>query len=376
MANILDSYLDILQGPMRGLGKGRFDIAASITKGLRNPIGSAEINKLYGSPDAFMESYKNLEGVYKSFLAKEMPKNMSVAQKRMLQAAQSSPVMNFSLIKDMGNRRILNEMIRGNDLLNVEGLLRQVGPPSIPLPSSNLITEAARYGIDARSANHYAADLINSLTISIDPTKEGARAFGFGTSGLPTAKTLENMGRTREILDSIVSSGRNAKILTIDTETSGLGALSEVRSLAGTEMQIGGLPGAGRDTPVLSAHFSTKEMQMITVPEAGGGTTNLAKAAFNYESSIDTFAGSLEMRDLLTPEGRLGAVEDYKNIFRRMTQNDFILFHNAKFDVEKISTSVFNLGEDFFKDAEAANLFKGFQTMVEERKSNQQFGLS
>jgi len=101
MANILDSYLDMLQGPMSGLGKGRFDIAASITKGLRNPIGAAEINRLYGPADQFMEKYKNLEDTYKIFLAREMPKNMSIAQKRMLEAAQSSPVMNFSLIKDM-----------------------------------------------------------------------------------------------------------------------------------------------------------------------------------------------------------------------------------------------------------------------------------
>ena len=101
MANILDSYLDMLRGPMSGLGKDRFDIAASITKGLRNPMGATEINSLYGPADQFMESYRNLEGVYKNFLAKEMPKNMSIAQKRMLEAAQSSPVMNFSLIKDM-----------------------------------------------------------------------------------------------------------------------------------------------------------------------------------------------------------------------------------------------------------------------------------
>ena len=261
-------------------------------------------------------------------------------------------------------------MIRGNELLNIEGLLTQVGPPSIPLPSSNLITEAARYGIDTRGANHYAADLINSLTISIDPTKEGARAFGFGTSGLPTSTTLQNMGKTRQLLSDVIASGRNAKIITLDTETSGLGAFSEVRSLAGTEMEVGRLPGARVQTPAFSAHFSTREMQMITVPKAGGGTTNLAEAAFKYESSVDTFAGSLDMRNLLTPEGRLGAVEDYKNIFRRVTQNDFALFHNAKFDVEKIQTSVFSLGEDFFKDSEAADLFKGFQNMVEERKSN------
>jgi hypothetical protein len=263
-------------------------------------------------------------------------------------------------------------MIRGGDLLNIEGLLNQVGAPSIPLPSSNLITEAGRYGVDTRGANHYAADLINSLTISIDPTKEGARAFGFGTSGLPSSTTLQNMGRTREILDDIVSSGRNAKIITLDTETSGLGAFSEVRSLAGTEMEITGRGVGGVQTPVFSAHFSTREMQMITVPKAGGGSTNLAEAAFKYESSVDTFAGSLEMRDLLTPEGRLGAVDDYKNIFRKITENDFALFHNAKFDIEKIQTSVFGLGEDFFRDAEAADLFKGFQNMVEERKSNQQ----
>jgi hypothetical protein len=105
MANILDAYLDLLEGPMRGIGKDRFDIAASITKGLRNPIGAAEINRLYGPADQFMENYKNLEGVYKNFLSQEMPKNMSIAQKRMLEAAQSSPVMNFSLIRNMRKQK-------------------------------------------------------------------------------------------------------------------------------------------------------------------------------------------------------------------------------------------------------------------------------
>jgi len=370
MANFLDEYLKLLELPMRGLSADRSDIAAKISRGLRNPIGSAEINRMYGSSDDFMERYKNLEGIYKNFLAQEMPKNMSIAQKRMLEAAQSSPVMNFSLIKNINNRTQLKNLIQSDELLNMEGVLKKFGAPSQPLPSSNLFTAAGRYGIDVRNANHHAANLLNSLTISIDPTKEGVRAFGFGTSSLPSSQTLENMGKTRQILDDIVSSGRNAKIMTLDTETSGLGPLSEVRSLAATEIQFGNMPGAGVNDPVFSAHFSTREMQMITVPEAGGGTTNLAKAAFNYERTVDTFGASLDMKDLLTPEGRLGAVEQYKNVFRKMADNDFLLFHNAKFDIEKIHTSIFSLGEDFFKDAEAANLFEGFQTMVKERKSN------
>jgi hypothetical protein len=367
MANILGDYLDMLALPMRGLSIDRSDVASKITKGIRNPIGSADIKRVYGSSDDFMKRYQNLEDVYKVFLAQEMPENISVAQKRMLDAAQSSPVMNFSLIKNMANRSELKRMLT-DDILNMEGLLRRVGPPSTPLPSSNLITGAARYGIDTRNANHYAANLLNSLTISIDPTKEGARAFGFGTSGLPSSTTLENMGKSKQMLADIVASGRNAKVLTLDTETSGLGAFSEVRSLAATEMEVGRF-GAGNSNPVLSAHFSTREMQMITVPEAGGGTTNLAKAAFDYEGSIDALP--VNLRDLLTPEGRLAAVDDYKNIFRSMVDNDFVLFHNAKFDIEKISTSVFSLGDDFFRDAEAANLFEGFQGMIKQRKGNQ-----
>ena len=374
----LNEYLDMLDLPMQRLARGRSDVAAKISRGIRSPIGSTEINRVFGSSDNFMAEYVNLEGIYQNFLRQEMPNNMSVAQTRMLKAAQSSPVMNFSLIRNYKNRRELIDTVKGPGLLNMEGLLRDIGPPSIPLESSNLITGAGRYGIDTRNANHHAANLLNSLTISIDPTKEGARAFGFGTSGLPSSITLENMGKSRQLLADIIASGRNARVVTVDTETSGLGAFSEVRSLATTEMEIsrsatGGFQ-SGSSNPIMSAHFSTKEMQMITVPESGGGTRSLAQATYDMETALETSPRGL--RDLLTPEGRLAAVDDYKNIFRNMIDNDFIMFHNAKFDIEKISTSVFGLGDDFFGDAEAANLFESFQGMVKERKSNQQFRFS
>ena len=382
MANILDNYLNLLEGPMQGLNINRFDISQMITRGVRNPIGSAEVNELYGSSDDFMERYKEIEKIYKFYLGKEMDNNVSIAQKRMLDAAQSSPIMNFSLIRNRGNRNQLIELIRGSDGLNMEGLLTTIGPPSTPLPSSNLVKEAGKYGVDTRSANHHAANLLSSLTISIDPTKQGAAAFGFGTSALPSSTTLENMGNTRQRISDIIASGRNVKIQTLDTETSGLGGFSEVRSIAATEMEISS-PGtsgrliSGTSNPVASAHFSTREMQMITIEQNSTGLrTSLAEAAFETEKGVDSFSGSLKMRDLLTPEGRLAAVDDYKNIFRGMANNDFILFHNAKFDIEKITSSVFNLGEDFFGDAEAAGLFKNFQGMVEQRKSNQQLRFS
>ena len=368
MANILDNYLNMLmQGPM--MGSDRFEVATRITKGIHNPIGKRQIEKLYGSSDEFMERFKNIEDFYKSFLAAEMGTNTSIPHKRMLEAAQASPIMNFGLIKNRTNRAILDGLFMGTSGINMEGILANIGAPSIPLQSSNLISEAGRYGIDTANADHFAATLLSSLTISIDPTKQGVRAFGVGRTAIPTSKTLENMGKTRQRLQDIVSSGRAPVIMTLDTETSGVGPLSDIRSLALTRMEFDSTLQGGTNTPVFSTHFTNPEMQKVSVYDRlNNKFANLADVAFETEKSGDFFESTLRMSDLTTPQGRLEAVDSYKQALRLITapEVDLLQIQNAKFDIEKIQTSIFTLGEDFFGDTEAADLFKGFQTMVEE----------
>ena len=237
-----------------------------------------------------------------------------------------------------------------------------------PLPSANLFRAAARYGVELGDSNHPMMHLLNSLTMNIDPNKVGAEAFNFGTSSLPTAKSLENMGKTKSILDSIKASKSNVRIITMDTETSGLGLYSQVRSLAASSLEIN--PGGSYGMMSLfDAHFNTAEMASVQIATGSGVGEGLGGFIAKQESKVarESFGILSTESNLLTEQGRRQASQVYHDIFKQVGEHDLMMFHNAQFDIGKILTTVYGIDE-FFEDAERVKALKNFESMVAEGK--------
>lgn len=243
------------------------------------------MNRVFGSEAEFMKRYQNFNNVYKMSLAKELDSTaISAGQRRMIQAAMDSPVINLNLIRNVKERQNLVSMLR-NNVLDIESMIKNFGAPGLGLPSSNLYRGAARYLVDQGSSNHPILSLINSLTFNIDKTKTGVAAFDIGKSNLPSFSALKNATeQSKRITDpkasifSKPSGSRPVRILTFDVETSGLGIYDQVRSLAASAMEV---DSSSKTSPFtirekLNAHFTTPEMGRYTMRDPSGRMTKLS----------------------------------------------------------------------------------------------------
>lgn len=206
MKNLLETFKSKLKTPLMGLGYGEEQIAALVTKNIKQPMTAARASRMYGGADEFMSKYANFENLYLKALDEELlSTHISAGQRRMLAAAKGSPSINLNLISNYNTRKSLVSQLKGTGLLNVEGLIKNFGAPGVPLPSSNIYRASGRYMVDFRdTTRHPILSLVNSLTFNIDPKKGGADAFSFGVSNLPSSSALKSMyenGRNVRVID-------------------------------------------------------------------------------------------------------------------------------------------------------------------------------
>lgn len=123
--NPIEKLSRLLKTPLSGFGKNASEVSASIVKNLKNPIGSdmGLVNKVVGSETEFLSQYQNFEEVYKKFLKQELQSTLiSSGERRQIQAAIDSPVINLRLIRNFQNRKQLTNMFR-NDVLKLESAI-------------------------------------------------------------------------------------------------------------------------------------------------------------------------------------------------------------------------------------------------------------
>jgi hypothetical protein len=372
--NLFNQLSKSLTIPLSGFGISAENVSAHISRNLKNPIGHSSsqkaLTRLYGSEQEFMANYQNFEQAYKISLAKELDSTaIGASQRRMIQAAIDAPVVNLNLIRNVSERNNLKDLLRTN-VLNLEGLVKNFGAPGIPLPSSNLFRASSRYLVDQRGgAVHPAVSLINSLTMNINPEKAGIDAFSFGVSNLPSSSALSQSFETsRRLLSStgkLFDTTKPVKIFTFDVETSGLGIYDQVRSLAASTMTLEDGKFNRNNADGFSTHFLTPQMQQYTMRDASGKTSRLGSFVYGIESLKDKDGTMLDtLVDLNTTQGRMQAVDQYKDFLRRATDADIIAGHNIQFDIQRTNMSIAGLPE-FFKDKEAVSLLKKFNQMSE-----------
>lgn len=372
MANLFDKLTSSLVTPLSTFGVSGVDqVAARISQNLRNPVSAgANLQRVFGSADEFMARYENFNSVYKMALTKELESTaITTAQKRMIQTAIDSPVINLNLVRDMKQRQNLISMLR-NNVIDFDSLIKNFGAPGLGLPSSNLYREAAKYLVDQRSgSNHPILTLINGLTLNINSKAAGIDAIDFGKSNLPSVDALRNAYNQSQKLSSTTdklftrgTARKPVKIMTFDVETSGLGVYDQVRSLAASTMQVDHLGTVSHTADGFSTHFITPQMQQYTMKGSTGGTTRLGTGVYQMEKQVGDMA-----YDLTTAQGRKEAAAMYKKFFQQAVQADIVAGHNVQFDIQKTVMSASALDE-FFEDKEAVNAMKAFQKMAEEGK--------
>lgn len=278
MSNFFENLSKTLTIPLAGFGdRTASQVSARIAQNLRSPLGSqapGTIERVFGSEDEFMKRYQNFNNLYKVALKKELESTaISTGQKRMINAAMDAPVINLNLIRNVRERQNLVSMLR-NNVVDVENLISNFGAPGIGLPSSNRYRGAARYLIDQRKSNHPLLALVNSFTFNIDPTKEGAEAFGIGRSNLPSFSALKSAAERSKQMSSgskalgLLGTGKT-KIVTFDVETSGLGIYDQIRSLAASSLEIDST-GKLEIEGLINEHFTTPQMGKYTMADPSG----------------------------------------------------------------------------------------------------------
>lgn len=349
------------------------------------------IRRLFGAPDEFLERYKNFTTLYNQSLDKELTNPaLSPVKRRLINLQKNLPTMNLNLLS-FQSKSILEQMMTGPEIANIEGMLNNFGTPASLFPSENIYRLSGKMLTDRTSGSHPYITWMDGQTISIDPMGKGVSAIGMGKTTIPTYETLKatfENERGGALLGKIIEdirSGGPKSVFTFDVESGGLGVFSPVRSLGGMSMDLGadtlGNLTMSNIESTLAYQFATKDTRGLTYVDAvatGRSPKDLAELIFQRESeALDKFhdiitrsggvnaTDAQELLDLSTKEGRQKAAKSYKNFFEKALERDYIAGQNVQFDMQRIMLSA-GLLDEFYTDKESMTLLQQFGQMAKD----------
>jgi hypothetical protein len=373
MANLFDLHAQGLIKPlsqMRNMGSSLpVDAASMIAKNMDKPVSSGlGLTEIWGTPDIFLEKYKNINDTYLQLLDQELTApGISEVKRRMLEVHKNAPSMNFRVLSYQ-NQQTMKEMLRGTDGMNIEALIAQHGAPGMLLPSENQYRLNGRILTDNSRGRHPFIEFLNSLHFSTDTRIPGINSIDIGYSNLPSYEALKSAYEQgpdlTKVMQQIQNSRRAAKLFIYDTETTGLGVFSKVRNLGAVSTTVNLSPSGamqfGNMNTIISTHMASSEMaEMIAVQPGSRMKIPYSEYAFGKEKVLPTD----ELFDLSTKEGRLKSVNAYKNFFESALQHDYIVGHNINFDIQKVMMSA-SLIEEFHADDDAVRLMVDFAEKI------------
>lgn len=244
-------------------------------------------------------------------------------------------------------------------VLQMETLLSEAGVPNMEFPSGNLYRSLIKY--DTENFQHPAITLLNRMMFNIDPSKEGLEAFNFGGSSLLQADILENISF---MSGQKIEAGK--RILTFDTETTGVMKDSQVRQFAyqieettadGSRVLIDPITG--------NRAIGSQGMQVASFANP---QMNLARASISGQSMpLSDFVAKLEGRtNLEMGEGGINFVTEAKKMMTTMLNVDHVAGHNVLFDVGVFGRTLENL-DAFHQDSEAVDLLNQFYGKIRQK---------
>ena len=378
------------------------------------------------SPQGYIEALKNLSKEYIEAL--KDPRNRSAAgnlrfrgltEEALRESAEllvQSENLNLSLLnKDVADQIYTNYR---KSAIHIDETFKQLGMPSISLPSESPYKHFLRYLIDPYGGGVNPSEgihpmVLNLMRTSYNPSHDASSIEDFST-GRNRMRSPFSLGRLHErskkffpegVPSSLKESsskpmnhlgfdrGQTYTILTWDTETTGLTPESQIREIALVRRTVR-YDDSGKmvnvDQPQVistrSKSFKSKLMDIAGyVDPEDGSSVPLSEAAFIAErggkDKVDP-AELAKFRAAFEDEG-VEAVSEFKEILRYFTNEDNVLGletgagiknlriegHNAEaFDLDKLISTMDRLPA-FHKDPEGKALLKKFLNLRSQNSS-------
>ena len=335
LQTLLQSLNSTAQGSMRVFGAQN------------QRLTSSTLESILGSQDEFMNRYKQFEQEYFRMLTDK--KNLSKFTGPIdIDMERLSGKINLNNL-NYKTQKQLTQMFKEN-VLRMDELFSQVGIPGMEFPSSNLFRSALKY--DVADLSHPAAVFLNRLFFNVDIYKSGQETFDF-TKSLLSSNALENIMATQNM-----QIAKDARILTLDVETTGVTRGSQVRSFA---YQLNDSDGKiikmmGEDQ--VSMAYENPLMDTARMRTSPSGTS------VRMSRQVNVLEGAKNVKAM--DDGGLAFIQDTKALLQQMLESQHISGHNVRFDLTQMYETSKALNAAV-KDQEIMGMFKDLYTRINEQ---------
>jgi len=350
----------------------------------------SEVNDLYR---------KNLTDPKKrSLKAAKMFENLSyIERKRKLRALAFQENLDLSLLSPEAGREVFNAYEKTTIIK--KNLLKKAGFPSVSLKSESAYKHYLNYSVDYFGEGYKAGEGIHPYLLNIGSSSFNANLNPSLMDDISISKSriknpdslarlversksffLKGVGTgvefpTNHLGIPIADIGKRKRVITWDTETTGLTPDSQVRDIAFSEhyITLNADKTFTSTTPkiILQESFASPLMDVAGV-KRGGETMPLSVATYLREGGFkDEAEALLKDGDKFTKfkeaysDGGAKGVNSFKNIIREFLKGDIVQGHNAQaFDIDKFMSTLLGLPAYQF-DAEAKELVRQFQNKIE-----------
>jgi hypothetical protein len=301
------------------------------------PADPAEYEKIFGTPEEFLERYKIFQLKYDEAIQKRL--DLGRVNRMEAKSVSQRGIIDLNMF-DYGTRDQLETFLK-QDVFKLNEFVRSQGLFGFEFPSSNAYRAVFRADIDtAGGIIHPAQLLMSGQAFNFNPEKSGLGSISMGTKFQSYQDMMNQWLRMSQVPEEVNPAGKSVrlmrqidpfagmtegqKVLTIDVETTGKSADSMVRSFAAAEIEKRSGIFTG-PTTVINQGFASKKFNGMVVPTLNEGTRTLNEFIAGVEYSGAALG---EMGD--------NYLSEVNKLFERMLDADRVAGHNVMFDVDML----------------------------------------
>jgi len=324
-------------------------------------VDSGLANQIYGDSDTFMGKYRDFERQYYEELSDIKNVRKSFAKNLDVDMMRNTGSIDLSIL-NLESRKKLENVFAGS-VLKIEDLFANAGLPARHLPSSSPYRTPAMFEVE-QGLEHPAQVMLNKMIFNIDPTSNSVADVRFGSTNITSADDLERnlfqIGEMRKrdaqgvsgLLDFTPNAdGSLKKVVTFDVETTGLGSMSQVRSVSLAQRTS------------LDGMAETVEKFGYNSPRMGG-----ILAGPQLSDTLSGFiAKSENMGSLANNEEHF--LQNMKKVMKTLNDSDQVTGHNVNFDITQMLRTMSGM-KGYHADEELKGLVS---TFLDKKKNNKSF---
>jgi len=292
----------------------------------QGPLTSAKLANFYGGDENFLRIFGEFEEEFYRTVSDST--NLRIGQQVDIDAMRASGHMDFNVL-NMEAREKLQQRFKSR-VLNLGGLMEQYGLPGAELPNSNLYSSPFRFRtLNQGTALSPSIALLNSLTLNIRTSsrKVGLDAIEIGGKIMGTRRLRELSDRS--VYTDMFSGPGVKRVITFDTESTGLNRGAQIRSAAMTESiyENGVLRGVSQ-LDDFSFAYDAPALGGITVDTLNGGSQEMGRFLMQIEGATNIAENPAEF------------LNNANAFVKRLLEADVVAAHNAAFDIQMLDSTI------------------------------------